>query len=111
MLHNLPIQLTSFIGREQAMVEVKRLLAKTRLLTLAGTGVCGKTRLASELAARRVADFEEGVWLVELASISDESLVPCAFISARGISGESGPARIETLANELEPKTILGIRE
>ena len=83
MPHNLPIQLTIFIGLERAMVEVKRLLA----------------------------NFEERVWLVELGSLSDESLVPCAFISTRRISGESGRALIETLANELEPKTILGIRE
>jgi predicted ATPase len=93
------------------MVEVKRLLAKTRFLSLAGTGGCGKTRLALEVAARRVADFDECVWLVELASISDESLVPHALASARGINEESGRARIETLADELEPKTILGIRE
>ena len=112
MPHNLPIQLTIFIGRERAMVEVKRLLAKSRLLTLTGAGGCGsKTRLALEVAAKRLVDFEERVWLVELASLSDESLVPCAFISARGISEESGRALIETLANELEPKTILGIRE
>jgi hypothetical protein len=65
--HNLPLQLTSFIGRERAMVEVKRWLAKSRLLTLTGAGGCGKTRLALEVAARRVADFEEGVWLVKLA--------------------------------------------
>jgi non-specific serine/threonine protein kinase len=93
------------------MVEVKRLLAKTRLLTLAGTGGCDKTRLELEVVARRVADFDEGVWMVELASIADESLIPHAFASARVISEEPGRALIETLADELEPKTILGIRE
>jgi predicted ATPase/DNA-binding NarL/FixJ family response regulator len=105
--HNLPIQLTSFIGRERAMVEVKRWLAKTRLLTLTGTAGCGKTRLALEVAARRVADFEEGIWLAELASISDESLVPRAVASALGISEKPGRALTETLADELKPKTLL----
>ena len=109
--HNLPIQLTSFIGRERAIVEVKRWLAKARLLTLTGAGGCGKTRLALEVAAKRVADFEEGVWLVELVSLSDESLVPRAVVSALGLSEDLGRARIETLADELEPKAILGIRE
>jgi predicted ATPase len=109
--HNLPLQLTSFIGRERAMVEVKRWLAKARLLTLTGAGGCGKTRLALEVAARRVADFAEGVWLVELASLSDESLVPRAVASALGIPEQPGRALTETLADELEPKAILGIRE
>jgi predicted ATPase len=109
--HNLPIQLTIFIGRDRAMVEVKRLLAKSRLLTLTGAGGCGKTRLALEVAAKRLADFEEGIWLVELAPLSDESLVPRAVVSALGLSDEPGRARIERLADELEPKAILGIRE
>jgi non-specific serine/threonine protein kinase len=89
------------------MAEVKRRLAKTRLLTLTGTAGSGKTRLALEVAARRFADFEEGVWLIELAPLSDESLVPRQVASALGIKEEPRRALIETLANELEPKSLL----
>jgi hypothetical protein len=69
--HNLPRQLTSFIGREREMAEVKRLLATTALLTLTGSGGCGKTRLALQVAADLVEEFSDGVWLVELAALSD----------------------------------------
>jgi predicted ATPase len=93
------------------MVEVKRLLAKSRLLTLTGTGGCGKTRLALEVATKRLADFEEGVWLVELESLSDESLVSRAVTSALGISEELSRTFSETLADELASKTVLGIKE
>jgi len=89
------------------MVEVKRLLAKSRLLTLTGAAGCGKTRLALEVAARRVADFEEGVWLVELASLSDESLVAHAVAAVLGISEQPGRALTETLVDALEPRALL----
>jgi len=76
--HNLPAQLTSFIGREREMAEVKRLIAGTRLLTLTGPGGCGKTRLALQVAGDVLAEFGGGVWLVELAPQSDPGLVPQA---------------------------------
>jgi len=75
--NNLPLRLTSFIGREREMAEVKRLLlAETRLLTLTGSGGCGKTRLALAVASDVVQEFEDGAWLVELTSLSDPGLVP-----------------------------------
>lgn len=89
------------------MGDVKRRLAKTRLLTLTGTAGSGKTRLALEVAARQVADFEEGVWFVELAPLSDESLVSRRVASVLGIKEDSRRALIETLAAELEPKSLL----
>ncbi len=67
--NNLPLQLTSFVGREAEMAEVKRLLAGTRLLTLTGPGGTGKTRLALQVAADRLDDYPDGVWLVELAPL------------------------------------------
>src|SRR5579872_6308033 len=76
--NNLPLQTTSFIGREKEIAEVKRLLEKTRLLTLTGSGGCGKTRLSLQVAADLLDDFSDGVWLVELASLSDPDLVPQA---------------------------------
>jgi hypothetical protein len=65
--NNLPLELSSFVGREREMAEVKGLLASNRLLTLTGSGGCGKTRLALAVARDLIKDFEEGVWLVELA--------------------------------------------
>jgi len=93
------------------MAEVKRWLAKTRLLTLTGASGCGKTRLALEVVATRDVDFDEGDWLAELASLSDESLATPAMTSALGISEEPSRTFSETLGDELAPKTILGIRE
>ena len=64
---NLPIQLTSFVGRERDIAEIERLLATTRLLTLTGAGGVGKTRLALQVASQVLDQFLDGVWLVEVA--------------------------------------------
>ncbi|MGH2925505.1 MAG: AfsR/SARP family transcriptional regulator [Solirubrobacterales bacterium] len=71
--HNLPVQLTSFIGRERAMDELRRQLDRSRLLTLTGPGGAGKTRLALEVAGERLR-YYDGVWLVELAALADPGL-------------------------------------
>ncbi|MCA1718588.1 MAG: LuxR C-terminal-related transcriptional regulator [Actinobacteria bacterium] len=83
--HNLPAARTSFVGRERELVELKRALAMTRLLTLTGAGGCGKTRLALEVAKDLVGAYPGGVWLVELASLSDPALVPNAVAAALGV--------------------------
>ena len=75
---NLPLQLSSFIGRERELAETKRLLETTRLLTLTGPGGTGKTRLSLQLAGEVMEAFPGGVWLVELAPLSDPALVPQA---------------------------------
>src|SRR5262249_9291715 len=67
--HTLPLQLTSFVGGERPLREVKRLLAGGRLLTLTGAGGCGKTRLALQAAADVVEAYPDGVWLVDLAPL------------------------------------------
>ena len=82
--HNLPGPRTTFVGREREMVEVKGMLAMTGLLTLTGTGGCGKTRLALEVARDLVGTYQDGVWLVELAPLSEGALVP------QVIAGTSG---------------------
>src|SRR6185312_9911164 len=64
-LHNLPAQLTSFIGREEEIREIQSLLATKRLITLMGAGGCGKTRLALQVASEVVGSYPDGVWLVE----------------------------------------------
>src|SRR5215218_7834691 len=71
----LPRELSSFIGREHEITEVKRLLGDTRLLTLTGSGGCGKTRLALAVAQGLLEGFEDGVWMVELAPLADPYLV------------------------------------
>jgi DNA-binding SARP family transcriptional activator len=80
--NNLPAQRTAFVGREREMLEVKRALAMTQLLTLTGTGGLGKTRLALEVASDLVGAYPEGVWLVELAPLSEGKLVPQAVADA-----------------------------
>src|SRR5258708_192847 len=69
--HNLPYPLTSFVGREQEIVQLKELVTTNRLVTLTGAGGAGKTRLAIEVAVQLLDGFSDGVWLVELAALSD----------------------------------------
>ena len=83
--HNLPSELSSFVGREKELPEVRRLLENNRLLTLTGPGGCGKTRLALAAAGELVEKFEDGVWMVELASMDEPSLVPQAVASTLGV--------------------------
>jgi predicted ATPase len=83
--NNLPLQVDRFIGREREMVEVKALLATTRLLIITGAGGSGKTRLALQVATDLLDEFRQGVWWVDLAALSDPLLVPQAVASALGI--------------------------
>ena len=88
--NNLPRQLTKFIGREREIEEVKNILADTYLLTLTGSGGCGKTRLGLQVAADLVEEYKDGVWVVELAPLSDPDLVIQEVASVLGIREESG---------------------
>jgi DNA-binding SARP family transcriptional activator len=107
--NNLPIQLTSFIGREREMAGITRLLIGTRLLTLTGSGGCGKTRLALEVAAdlHLRQEFADGVWWVELAALADPALVTQAVASALGVPEQPGRLLRETLLDYLRPKNLL----
>ncbi len=105
--NNLPLQPTSFIGREREIAELKGLLATTRLLTLTGSGGCGKTRLALQVAEQGMPDFEEGVWLVELAPLADPGLVPQALAAVFGLKEEAGRPILQTLTDYLKGKTAL----
>jgi predicted ATPase/DNA-binding SARP family transcriptional activator/DNA-binding CsgD family transcriptional regulator len=105
--HNLPLARTSFIGRERETLEVKRLLAMTRLLTLTGTGGCGKTRLALEVARDLVGAYPDGVWLVDLAPLSEAEMVPQAVAQALGVREQTGRALLETLEDTLRTKKTL----
>src|SRR3712207_5946913 len=88
--HTLPLGLSSFSGREREVSEVKRLIGNNRLLTLTGSGGCGKTRLALAAALEVVGDFEDGTWWVALASLSEPNLLPQAVIAALGIREAPG---------------------
>ena len=105
--HNLPTQLTSFVGRESEMEEVKRLLSNARLLTLIGTGGCGKTRLSLQVAADLIEAYEDGVWLVELAALTDSALVPQAVASALGVREEPNRSLTATLIDYLKSRHLL----
>jgi len=105
--HNLPTQLTSFIGREREMAEVGRRLSASRLVTLTGPGGCGKTRLALQVAAELVAGYPDGVWLIELAPVSDPALVPQKVASILGVREELGQPLATALANHLREKSSL----
>jgi predicted ATPase/class 3 adenylate cyclase/Tfp pilus assembly protein PilF len=104
---NLPIQLTSFIGREREKEEVSHLLTSTRLLTLTGAGGTGKTRLSMEIGAERLDEFADGVWLVELASVSDPELVPQSVAQALSLREEPGRRLAETLTDYLRGRCLL----
>ncbi|HZO90044.1 MAG TPA: tetratricopeptide repeat protein [Chthonomonadaceae bacterium] len=104
---NLPVQTTSFIGREQEMAQLKRLFSSTRLLTLTGIGGCGKTRLALQAAADLLEDYPDGAWLVELAALSEGSPVPQSVASALGLREEPGRSLTQTLIDYLQSRSLL----
>src|SRR2546425_10341428 len=105
--NNLPIQVTSFIGRDREIVEITQALSHTRLLTLTGSGGCGKTRLALQVAAGLIGSYADGVWLVELASLSALTLVPKAVASALRIPEHPGLPLGETLRRYFQTKALL----
>ncbi|RYD44553.1 MAG: adenylate/guanylate cyclase domain-containing protein, partial [Verrucomicrobiaceae bacterium] len=105
--NNLPVQLTSFVGREREMAEVKRLLASTRLLTLTGMGGTGKTRLSLQVAADLGERFEDGVWLVEFATVDDASLVVETVARALDLRQEADRPLQVTLTGFLRNKQLL----
>jgi predicted ATPase/DNA-binding SARP family transcriptional activator/DNA-binding CsgD family transcriptional regulator len=106
--HNLPAPMTGFVGREREMVEVKRALAMTRLLTLTGAGGAGKTRLSLEVARDLAGAYpEDGVWLVELASLSDGQLVAQEAANVLGVQERPGEPLLGTLSEALAGKEML----
>ncbi len=105
--HNLPAARTSFVGREGELVEVKRALAMTRLLTLTGVFGSGKTRLALEVAENLTDDYPQGVWLTELATLSEGALVPQAVAAALGVREQPGRTLVDTLASSLRKEKML----
>ena len=105
--NNLPPQVTSFIGRERELADAKRLLGRTRLLTLLGMGGLGKTRLSLQLGADVLEMYPDGVWFVDLAPIRDPGLVPSATAHSLGVREEPGRPITETLCTYLREHKLL----
>jgi len=104
---NLPEPLTSFIGRERELVQMKRLLPSKRLLTIVGVGGIGKTRLALQAAAEVVDAYCDGVWVIELGSISQPLLVPTSVAQVLGVKERTGTPLVDTLSAHLKERQLL----
>jgi predicted ATPase/DNA-binding winged helix-turn-helix (wHTH) protein len=104
---NLPEPVSELIGRDAELNEILELTASHRLVTLTGAGGIGKTRLGLEAARRLLAKFSDGVWVVELAPLSDPALVPMAVATALGLELASGTASPASVASALHSKQFI----
>jgi non-specific serine/threonine protein kinase len=115
--NNLPLQLTSFIGRKAEIAAIQRLLTGisgsrqtgqgVRLVTLIGAGGSGKTRLALQVTAEMLAAFPDGVWFVDLAPLTDPALVPQTVTAVLGVQTSPGDSLLNALVNYTRDKTML----
>ena len=107
LANNLPAQSAPFIGRDREVIEVRRLVESARLVTLTGAGGSGKTRLGLRVAAELVDGSGDGVWLVELAPLSDPDAVASTICSVLGITTQTGQPALEALVDALVPQHML----
>jgi predicted ATPase/class 3 adenylate cyclase len=105
--HNLPVQPTSFVGRERELADVEALLRRSRLVTLTGSGGAGKSRLSLQVAANRIDEHEQGVWFVELAPLRDGALVPQAVAAVLGVAEVPGEPLLRTLVAACRERDML----
>jgi predicted ATPase/class 3 adenylate cyclase/DNA-binding CsgD family transcriptional regulator len=103
----LPVQLTSFVGRQEQLTQVRELLTQSRLLTLTGAGGAGKTRLAIQIAGQLSGEFDDGVWYVDLAPITDPELVPLTVARAFGLPDQPGRSTMDTLTRFIADRQML----
>jgi len=104
---NLPSQLTSFVGRQEEIAEVRRLLGRARLLTLTGAGGTGKSRLALQVAGELLPELEHGVLFVDLSAVTDPALVPAAMARALNIKEVAGRPVLEAVKDHLRDQELL----
>lgn len=105
--NNLPVQLTNFIGRETDISEIKKTLTNSRLITLLGPGGTGKTRLSMQIAADMIDEYSNGVFIAEMAQISDPSLVIQTLMNCLGVNEVKGQSQELTLAEFLKDKEMI----
>jgi class 3 adenylate cyclase len=105
--NNLPAQLAAFVGRGREVGEVRALVASARLVTLTGAGGAGKTRLGLQVAAELLDGSGDGVWLAELAAVTDGDAVAAAIGGALGIPAQPGRPALDVLADALGPQDML----
>jgi predicted ATPase len=104
---NLPAEVTSFVGRRHEIAEIKKLFRRRRLVTMTGVAGVGKTRLALRVAAQLRETFSDGVWLVELAALADDTLLPQTVADVLGIQDQSARPELEALSDYLQDKQLL----
>src|SRR6266571_5524051 len=104
---NLPAEVTSFVGRRHEIAQIKKLLRRRRLVTVTGVPGVGKTRLALRVAAELRETFADGVWLVELAALTEDRLLPQTVADVLGIQDQSARPELETLSDYLQDKQLL----
>lgn len=109
--NNLPAQLSSFIGREEEISEVRQALEAHRLVTLTGSGGTGKTRLSLEVAAAEIEQFPDGVWFIELAPLFDPNLIPQTILAVLHLSEQVGKTALKVLEEQLYSKKMLFIMD
>ncbi len=105
--NNLPAQVSSFVGRDQELAEAEKLLAGARLLTVTGVGGAGKTRLVIQLSAQLLDDFPDGVWLVELAPVSDPERLTAAVANTLGVVDRADRDLSDVLLDRLKGSSEL----
>jgi DNA-binding XRE family transcriptional regulator len=105
--HNLPIHLSSFIGRGAELRAIKEALSSSRLLTLSGAGGCGKTRLALQIGLDLASEYVDGVWLVDLAPLADPDLLPHIVATTLGVATAPDESIRTALVTALKPKELL----
>jgi predicted ATPase len=99
--NNLPVYLSNFVGREVETATIRSLLAHKRLVTLAGAGGCGKTRLAAHVAAADIGRWTDGVWWVELQAVTDPATIPVHVANAAGALVEPITGPLPSLTSHL----------
>jgi predicted ATPase len=105
--HNVPVQLTSFVGRRKEIEEIRRLFASTRLLTLTGAGGCGKTRLALQIAHELLDEFRNGVWVVDLGPLSEPGLIIHSVAATIGVREGPNGSLADALAEYFRMRHVL----
>lgn len=105
--HNLPVQLTTFIGRVGQIGEIRELLRRNRLVTLTGAGGAGKTRLAIETAGELADEFDGGVWWIDLAPVADPAVVPVTIARTMGLPDQTGRSPMDTVLRFISDRKVL----